>query len=250
MSEEKNPMRAAQKLARPALPRRFYRNAGVGPHEAGFAVLLDGRVARTPAKRPLAVARRDLAEALAAEWAAQKEEIDPATMPLTRLVNAAMDRVAPEMAAVRADIVRHAGSDLILYRAERPQTLVEEEERLWSPILAWAERTLHVRFVLAAGVTHVDQAPAVLEAVARAVDGHDALALAALHSVTTLTGSALIALALAAGRLSAEQAWEAAHADEDWQMRHWGRDETALKERAARWTEMQAAALVLGTGLG
>jgi chaperone required for assembly of F1-ATPase len=248
MIDEETPMGAAQRLAKPVLPKRFYKEAWVGRHESSHAVLLDGRVAKTPAKKPLAVSRRDIAEALAAEWQAQTGDIDPATMPLTRLVNSAIDRVAGEMPAVRADIVKHAGNDLIFYRAEGPQSLVDAENRLWRPILAASERALGVRFVLAEGIVHVEQDPATLAAVARAVEGYDSLELAALHSMTTLTGSALIALAVARGELTAEEAWEAAHADEDWQMAQWGRDHTALAERVGRWREMQAAALVLRKG--
>lgn len=246
MSDEETPMGAAQRLAKPARPRRFYDEAFVGRHEGAYAVHLDGRVARTPAKNPLAVGRRDVAEALAAEWQAQTGEIDPSSMPLTRLVNSAIDRVAGEMPAVREDIVRHAGNDLLFYRAEGPQSLVDAENRLWRPILAASERALGVRFVLAEGIVHVEQDPAVPAAVARAIARYDALELAALHSMTTLTGSALIALAVARGELTAEEAWEAAHADEDWQMAQWGRDHAALSERVGRWREMQAAALVLG----
>jgi len=246
MSDDTNPMDKAQQLARPPLPRRFYEHATTGPHEAGFAVLLDGRVARTPARKALAVPRRDIAEAMAAEWEAQSGEIDPATMPLTRLVNSALDRVSGEMAAVRNDIGKHAASDMTFYRAEGPQSLIDAEERLWSPILAAAERALGVRFVLAQGIVHVAQDPAVAAAVGRAVAPFDALRLAALHSMTTLTGSALIALAVARGELTPAEAWTAAHAGEDWQMAHWGRDDAALAERAERWREMEAAALVLG----
>ncbi len=133
--------------------------------------------------------------------------------------------------------------DQLFYRAEGPQSLIDAENRLWSPILAAAEKALGVRFMLAEGIVHVEQDRKALEAVARALEPYDALSLAALHSMTTLTGSALIALAVARGDLSAEKAWEAAHADEDWQMSQWGRDQTALEARASRWREMQAAAL-------
>lgn len=246
MSKDETPMGAAQRLAKPALPRRFYQHASAEPNEAGFAVLLDGRVVKTPAKKPLVVSRRDIAEAIAAEWAAQQEEINPATMPLTRLVNSAIDHVACEAAAVRADIVKHAASDMLFYRAEGPRSLIDAENRLWRPVLAASERAFGGRFRLAQGIVHIEQDPALLAAVTRAVEGYDGLALAALHSMTTLTGSALIALAVARGDLTAEEAWEAAHADEDWQMSQWGRDHTALSERAAYWREMQAAALVIG----
>ena len=246
MSDDTTPMAKALRLAKRVLPKRFYEHAAVGPHEGGFAVLLDGRVAKTPAKKPLVVSRADVAEALASEWEAQTGDIDPATMPLTRLVNSGIDRVAGEMAAVRDDLVKHAGSDLLFYRAAGPQSLIDAEERQWSPILKAAEKALGVRFVLAEGIAHVEQDKSALAAIARAVVPYDPLALAALHSMTTLTGSALIALAVARGDLNAAAAWEAAHADEDWQMNHWGRDEAALEERAGRWQEMQVAALLLG----
>ena len=157
MSEDRNPMKAAQRLARPELPRRFYETVSVAPAEGGFAVLLDGKTVRTPAKHPLVVAREAVAEAMAAEWRAQEGRIDPAKMPMTRLVNSAIDRVAPEMAAVRAEIVNYAGSDLLCYRADGPERLVERQDEVWSPLIAWAREALGARFVLAEGIVHVRQ---------------------------------------------------------------------------------------------
>jgi len=245
MSEDRSAMATAQQLARPALPKRFYKAATVAPHAEGFAVVLDGRPTRTPARRHLAVPQEALARALAAEWEAQADEIDPARMPLTRLVNSAIDRVSGEMEAVREDIVRHAGSDLVLYRAEGPESLIAAEERLWGPVLAASEAALGARFALAGGIVHVAQAPETLEAVRRALAGDDPLRLAAIHSMTTLTGSALIALAFGRGEIGAKEAWAAAHADEDWQAERWGRDAEASAQRDRRWEEMRAAALVL-----
>jgi chaperone required for assembly of F1-ATPase len=228
-----------------AAPRRFYSQATVGPHAAGFAVLLDGRVAKTPAGRPLAVARQDIAAALAAEWAAQGETLDPAAMPLTRIVNAALDGVAAQMEAVRADIVRHAASDLVCYRAGEPEGLAARQEAAWAPLIAFAREVFGARLRLAEGVMHVEQDEAALDAIGRAIEGYDALTLAALHTATTLTGSAVIALAVAHGRTTPENAWAAAHVDEDWQMSQWGYDEEALGRRERRWREMQAAGVVL-----
>jgi chaperone required for assembly of F1-ATPase len=248
MSEEdRNPMRAAQRLARSALPKRFYQKAAAAPYEAGYAVFLDGRVAKTPARRPIAVGEARLAKALAAEWDAQQSEINPGAMPLTRIVNAAIDRVAGERDAVGAEIVKYAGSDLVCYRADGPATLTTAQEKAWAPILAWARQRLSARFVLAEGVVHVAQSPAALAAVERALAPLDPLRLAAISTVTTLTGSALIALALADAALSVAAAWEAAHVDEDWQMSQWGVDAMAMERRAARFAEMRAAALILGT---
>ena len=200
MTDKPNPMATAQRLARPETPRRFYKKAEAGALGDAFAVLLDGKVAKTPGRKPLAVPQRPLAEALAAEWEAQGERLEPASMPLTRIVNAAIDRVTGEMAAVRADVVKYAGTDLICYRAEGPQSLVDAQEAAWAPLIAWAREALGARFILAAGIVHVKQDASALTAIDHALQPLDALSLAALHTVTTLTGSAVIALALQRGQ--------------------------------------------------
>jgi chaperone required for assembly of F1-ATPase len=181
---------------------------------------------------------------MAAEWGAQGEFIDPAGMPLTRLANTIIDGVAAQTDAVAAEVAKYLGSDLVFYRAEAPERLVERQTRLWNPVLTWAREALDARFMLAAGVVHVEQPQAALAA-ARAAIPRDPWRLGAVHSVTTLTGSALIALALAQRQLSTAQAWEAAHVEEDWNMEQWGRDELALERRNFRFAEMQAAATVL-----
>jgi chaperone required for assembly of F1-ATPase len=142
VSDKPNPIAAAQRLAKREPPRRFYRRAEEGSYEGGFAVFLDGKVARTPARKPLAVSDRRIAKALAAEWEAQGERLDFAAMALTRVANAAIDRVAGEMAAVRAEIVKYAGSDLICYRAEGPQSLVEAQAVAWDSLVVWAREVL------------------------------------------------------------------------------------------------------------
>jgi chaperone required for assembly of F1-ATPase len=185
-----------------------------------------------------------LAQAIAAEWDAQGEAIDPTTMPLTRLANSIIDGVVASPAPVAADIEKYLGSDLLFYRAEGPQRLRERQARLWDPVLAWTREALGARFVLAQGVTHAAQ-PEGAVAAARAAIPADPWRLGAAHVITTLTGSALLALALLRGRLTADEAWTVAHVDEDWNMEQWGRDETALARRAARQAEMQAAATVL-----
>jgi chaperone required for assembly of F1-ATPase len=242
-----DPIVAARRLMRPELPRRFYKSATVGERNGKFAVLLDGRPARTPGRHLLAVAIADVAGALAAEWNAQGEWIDPSAMPLTRLVNAGIDRVAAEMPAVRGEIVKYAGSDLLCYRAEGPPDLVARQEGAWSPLIDWAEQTFDVGLRLGAGVVHVAQAAATLARIDSALADYDALSIAAINAVTTLTGSAIIALAVARGRLDAREAWAGAHVDEDWQMERWGADEAALQRRAARWREMEAAVLILAS---
>jgi chaperone required for assembly of F1-ATPase len=243
-TEPIDPVEAARRAMRPPLPRRFYRQAGVEEGEGEFRIVLDGRPVRTPARRPLAVPSHALAAAMAAEWDAQGEIIDPAAMPLTRLANSILDGVLAVPAAVAAEIEKYLGSDLLFYRAEGPQALVERQARHWDPVLAWARDALGARFVLAQGVMYATQPPAALAAARAAIPG-DPWRLGALHAITTLTGSALLALALLHGRLSVDEAWDAAHVDEDWNMEQWGRDAVALARRAARRAEMQAAATVL-----
>jgi chaperone required for assembly of F1-ATPase len=240
-----DPTEAARRAVRPRLRKRFYKQATVGERAPdGFPVLLDGKPVFTPARRTLAAPSRELAEAIASEWNAQGEEIDPARMPLTRLANAVIDAVVKKPADVAAEIAHYLGSDLVFYRAETPQGLVERQAQLWDPVLSWARDTLDARFVLGAGVLHVQQSDEAISA-ARAAIPADPWRLGALASITALTGSALLALALAAGRLDAEAAWAAAHVDEDWQMQQWGRDELALARRDYRFAEMQAAVEVL-----
>lgn len=228
--------------------KRFYNQASLSPHESGFALLLDGRLAKTPAGRPLTVGSVVVAAALVGEWSNQGEHLDPAAMPLTRLVNSAVDGVSAEMAAVRAEIVRYAESDLVCYRAEGPEGLVALQETHWAPLLAFIGETFGVHFALSEGVVHVRQDSEALAVIRLALEDYDPLSLAAIHTVTTLTGSAVIALAVAARALTPEAAWTAAHVDEDWQMSQWGKDEAALERRETRWREMAAAALVLREG--
>ena len=247
-----DPMRAAQAAMRAAAIKRFFKTASVGEAEGGgFALLLDGRRARTPAKKPLILPTRALAEAIAAEWAGQGETIDPAKMPLTRLANSALDGVAAAMAATRAEVAGYAGSDLLCYRAEAPEALVAAESQAFDPVLDWAQEALGAKFVVAAGVVPVRPPEAALEAVCAALDASDdPFALAALHVMTSLAGSALLALAVARGRLSAAEAWRIAHVAEDFQIAQWGEDEDAKARRAARWRDFEAAARMIGARAG
>jgi chaperone required for assembly of F1-ATPase len=238
--------RRAASVSRGDLPKRFYETASVVEAEDGFRVVLDGRPLRTPAKAVLAVASRVVATALAAEWAAQGERIDPATMPLTRLVNVAIDGVAAVADGVKGEIAAYAGSDLLAYRADGPDRLVERQTRLWDPLVAHAERRLGHRIRLAEGVMPVAQDAGLVEAL-HAVLPDDPMALAGLHTVTSITGSALIALALMDGVVTADAAFAAAHVDEDWNIELWGEDAEAARRRAFRKAEMDAAALLVAT---
>lgn len=236
-----DPTESARSSLRHRLRKRFYERATVGE---GGEVLLDGKQVFTPARKPLTAPSRGLAQAIAAEWNAQADTIDPAGMPVTRLANAAIDAVAAMGAEVAAEIEQYLGSDLVFYRAAAPEGLAARHAQHWDPVLAWAREKFGARFVLAQGVVHVAQ-PSEAVAAMRSRIPTNPWPLAAVSSITTLTGSALIALALADGVLDVEAAWAAAHVDEDWQMSQWGRDEFALARRDYRFAEMQAAATVL-----
>jgi len=241
-----DPLPGREATAKP-LPRRFYKTVSVGPSgpDGSRIILLDGRVARTPGKRELRLASRALAEAVATEWDVQQATIDPASMPLTRLVNTAIDGVEARMDDVAADIVKYAGSDLLCYRADYPDGLVARQSALWDPILAWVAERHDASFKVASGIMHVAQPEDAARHIADAVAPLDPLRLTALHVMTTLMGSALLALAVIDGRLTPEAAWEAAHVDEDWQIAEWGEDAEATARRERRWREMQAASALV-----
>ncbi|MBV8567144.1 MAG: ATPase [Methylobacteriaceae bacterium] len=245
-SIERNPIQAVRQAMLRPLPQRFYSEVGTAARGAAFVVTLDGKTARTPRRAPLALPTRVAAQALAAEWEAQGAAIDPATMPLTRLANSAIDGVACDIAAVQADIVKYAASDLLCYRAAEPRKLVAAQAAAWDGVLRWAREALAARFILSEGVIFVEQPASAIEAMRTSVASFgEPVRLACLHVMTTLTGSALLALAVARGHLSAEAAWTAAHVDEDFQMQRWGADREALERRSQRWQEMDAAARLL-----
>jgi chaperone required for assembly of F1-ATPase len=230
---------------RPPLPKRFYKSVTVVPRENGFAVLLDGKGIKTPAKKDLVLPTKALADAIAAEWTAQTERIDPDTMPLTRIANTAIDAVSSHMREVAADISAFAGNDLLCYRASGPEGLIARQNALWNPVLDWARDELGAALSLAEGVIHVAQPKEALVHIERALEGLDPFRLACLHVITTLTGSALIALAHARGKLNLEEAWAAAHVDEDWQIEHWGKDAEADARRMKRFAEFEAASRMM-----
>jgi chaperone required for assembly of F1-ATPase len=239
-----NPVEAARRGARPASRRRFYANAGTAPVTEGYAVRLDDKPVLTPARRVLAAPAPALAAAIAAEWDSQREVVDPGKMPLTCLANVIIDGVAERPDPVAAEVAKYLASDLLVYRAGSPPGLVERQRLRWDPVLAWAAEALGARFQPTEGITYLAQPEEVLRAAEAAIPD-DPWRLGAAHSVTTLTGSALLALALAHERLSVEEAWDAANVDEDWNMEQWGRDELALERRSFRFAELEAAATVL-----
>ena len=218
--------------------KRFYTAAASAERSDGsFAVELDGRPIKTPAGRALAVPSRALADAIAAEWNAQTEEIKPDDLTFTRLANSAIDGVAGKEEAVAQDIANYAASDLLCYRAQSPEALAAKQAKEWDPILAWVRGEYDAPFHVTAGLQHTAQPTASLDAIRSAISGMGPFRLAALHAMTTLTGSALIALAHAKGFLDADAAWQAAHVDEDWQIAQWGEDFEAAQRRKKRFAE-------------
>jgi chaperone required for assembly of F1-ATPase len=239
-----DPQEAVRRGTRTPQRKRFYSEAGVGEADGGFAVTLDGRPIRTPSGRVVTVPVRQIAEAIAAEWQAQREMLDPLTMPLTRFANSVVEAVVDRVGLVADDVAKYLHSDLLFYRAGHPEALVAREARHWDPVLFWAADTLGAHFILAEGITHVAQPDSAVEA-ARAALPSDPWSVAAMHVVTTLTGSALLALALQHNVLSPEQVWAAAHVDEDWNADKWGVDEEVAARRAARLVDFRAAAFIL-----
>lgn len=237
-----DPMRRAQNQMRQALPKRFYKEAEAVETPEGFAVQLDGRPVRTPGRALLALPSAAAAALVAAEFAAQDETIDPVTMPVLRIVNTAIDGVAPDMQAVLEDVMRFSASDLLCYRADAPEALVARQGEAWDPVLDWARSALGARFFLAEGVMHVEQPRESVAAVGLWLrQRQEPFRLSAIHVMTTLTGSALLALAVEAEALTPEEAWTAAHVDEDWNAEQWGEDAEAAARRVVRRKEFDAA---------
>ncbi|WP_117191076.1 ATP12 family chaperone protein [Rhizobium terrae] len=240
-----DPTRRAQIQMQKPLPKRFYTEVSVAEGEGGHAIQLDGKPVRTPARNGLVAPTARLAELIRDEWANQVDVIDPGTMPVTRLVNTAIDGIAPDTQPVFEDILRFSSSDMLCYRAEGPANLVARQNERWDPIIDWAASTLGARFILIEGIMPQEQPKEAIAAFAVTLRKYDtAIELAVLHTVTTLTGSAILALAFAEGRITGEEAWTLAHLDEDWTNEHWGTDAEAEHRRAKRHDEMQAATAV------
>jgi chaperone required for assembly of F1-ATPase len=207
--------------------KRFWSAAEAEAVAGGFGVRLDGRAVRTPAKAELVVPTHALAREIAAEWDAQEGVIAPATMPMTRAANAAIDRVAPERAAVAALLAEYGGSDLLCYRAESPAELVARQAAAWDPLLDWAESALSVRLRTTCGVMHVDQDAGALRRLHEAVRLLDIWALTAFHDLVSLSGSLVIGFAALRDHVPAGTLWHISRIDESWQQEQWGSDDEA-----------------------
>jgi chaperone required for assembly of F1-ATPase len=206
---------------------RFYKDVSVRESEGRYSVLLDGKPIRTPLGAPLAVPNRALAEAVAAEWRAQADTIRPESMLLTKHAKTAIDRVASGRAVAVEQVLAFAKSDLLCYRAEAPAELIERQARFWDPLLAWLKARHGAALLPGKGIVFVAQPADALAALERAIAAYDDFALAGLQSAAALTGSIVLALALAEGRIGAEEAFSASHLDELYQAEKWGRDAEA-----------------------
>jgi chaperone required for assembly of F1-ATPase len=226
-------------------PRRFYKKVEVRPADGGFGLALDGKPVKTPAGKVLVAPTEPLAKALAEEWDAQKEKINPQSMPLTRLLSTAIDRIAVERAAVVAAIAGYAGTDLLCYRAEAPPELVARQEAVWQPLLDWAKREVGQRLEVTRGVLPVSQQAAVLEAYREAVEALDDIELAAVALTAQTAGSLVIALALRASELDAERAFDAAELDATFQIERWGEDAEARDRRERLRADFRIAARLI-----
>lgn len=236
----------AQHMNQIELPKRFYKEVDVARTEAGFVVTLDGKPTRTPGRKlPVVVPAQSIAQAMATEWAAQDKYIDPTTMPMVRLINSAVESGEEQAPAFRAEIGKFAGNDLLLYRADAPEELVADQEHHWDGALVKLARHFDVAFQPTIGIIHQPQPASTLERLDAALEGQGLLSLTALVSITGITGSGLLAIALLHQLLNPDQVWTAAHVDEDHQIRLWGEDEEAMIRRAKRRVEFDTAVAVV-----
>ena len=222
--------------------KRFWKEVAVVREDGGWAVRLDGRPVRTPARAPLLVPTEALAQAISEEWRAVESEIDPRAMPLTGLANAAIDRVAPERESFAGGLARYAEADLACYRSDWPPELVERQRSSWDPLLAWARRRYDVDFSTTSGLMHVPQPQATIERLAHAVAALDPFRLAGLSPLVTTGGSLIAALAVLEKAITADAAWDAVSVDERWQLEQWGEETEAAAALENRKRDFMSAA--------
>lgn len=221
--------------------KSFYREVTV----VDGAILLDSRPVKTPARASLTLPSSALADAVAGEWRAQGDRIDPRTMPLTGMSNAAIDRISPDPAGFARPLAAYAGSDLLCYRADAPADLVQRQAEIWDPLLAWAQGQYDVHFTVATGIVHAAQPAATVTRLEEAVLARTPFELAALSPIVTIGGSLIVGLALVENAIDADRAFAATHLDEMWQAERWGEDALALAAREARRQDFMAAVVLL-----
>ena len=222
--------------------KRFYKSVGIAAEESGFSVRLDNRPVKTPAKNLLLLPNRPLADAVAAEWDRQSEDIDAHSMRLTRLANSAIDRVTGHRQAVIAEVAGFAGTDLVCYRAAEPASLAKRQEEGWAPLVSWVAERHGIHLAITTGLLPVAQSDRSAKAVQTAIESFDVFSLAGLHLVTSACGSVVLGLAVADGRIDGASAWEFSLIDESFQIEEWGEDPEATKRRAGLLEDITAAA--------
>ncbi len=225
--------------------KRFWKEAAVVEAPGGWTVHLDGRPVRTPAREEIVVPRRAMADEIASEWDAQESVVSPLSMPMTRTAATCLDRVAPDIEAIRETIAAYGETDLLCYRAEGPATLTERQAEAWDPLLDWAAQALDARLSVGAGVMHIAQPSPVVAALARPLRGLDAWEMTGMSELTTISGSLVLALAVHAGHLPAHKAWTLSRIDELWNIEQWGEDHEAAQQAARREADFLQAARVL-----
>ena len=233
--------RISQEAVKRELPKKFFREAQAVQEGDAFSVALDGRGLKTPKKSTFLVPTAALAEAIAAEWKALDAEIDPALLPLTKIANTVIDGVVGAEEELHDYIVRFIGNDLLFYRADSPRELASRQAAQWGPVLEWVQQRFGAAFKVTEGVMPVQQNLLAVAKVASALCDADAMQIAPVHVLTTLTGSPLLVIAFLEGRLTADEVWAATHVDETWQEEQWGEDAEALERRAKRRAEFDAA---------
>lgn len=227
--------------------KRFYRTATAAPEQDGHRVLLDGRPLRTPAKQVLAVPSTELAAAIAAEWAAQVETIEPATMPLTRLASTAFDRMPAARAAMIEEVAGYLDTDLLCYRAAAPIELIERQRDGWQPLLEWCEDSYGTRLVVTTSVLPVAQPEAAIQDLRAVIEDLADWPLVGIHAATTTLGSVVLAFALLQGRIDAAAAWHLSLLEELFEQERWGRDQEAEQRQEALRRDVEATALFLAS---
>ena len=211
--------------------KRFYKTVTIAEEDGGFVVKLDDHRLKTPEKKPLIIPTRAMTEVVKEEWDSQEDSIDPARMPMTKLLNTMLDRVEARRDEIIEDLVRFGGNDQLCYRANSPEDLVHRQETVWTPLLNWVKDHYDIHLKVTSGVLHMAQEPDELLKIRKILEGMDSYELTALHNITTLTGSLTIGLGLHAGKIDMEEAWKAGQLDETYQAEKWGKDEEAEQRR-------------------
>jgi len=225
----------------PSLKKRFWENASVVEAENGFGIQLDGRSVKTPSKTPLVVDFHAIAHDIASEWMAQGEQVDPSTMPTTRMANSVIDKVSVNRDAIIEMLSEYAGSDLLCYRATTPQGLIAEQARVWDPILEWSANTMQAPFRVTQGVMYVDQPAQSIEVYRAKLQNMNDYQLAGAHDLITISGSMVVSMALLTNHLDVDQAWSAVTVDEIWQEKQWGADEEAQESQKIKYQDFEFA---------